>query len=141
MSEDETKKEACVFLKKELNKKERKKALVITLSGDLGSGKTVFVKGLAEGLGIKERVLSPTFVIERRYEVKNEKFSYLIHIDAYRLSSGEDLKVLGWDDKVKDKNNIICLEWPENVSSAIPKETVPVFLGFVSEKERSLRFK
>lgn len=139
-SEEETKIIAYSVLEREVNKKGRKNALVVTLSGELGSGKTAFVKGFAGSLGVENRVLSPTFVIERRYSIKKRNFSSLIHIDAYRLSSGEDLRVLDWESKLKNNKNIICLEWPENVSSAIPTEAISVYFRFVTKNERAIKY-
>ncbi len=115
------------------------KACVFALSGELGSGKTAFVKGLAETLLIKERVLSPTFVIERRYRVINRRcFSHLIHIDAYRLSSSEELKNLGWEALIGSSKNLICLEWPENVSSVVPSLAIRINFEVISENERRI---
>ncbi len=141
-SEEETEKKAWEILKKALkNRGDSKKASVITFSGDLGSGKTVLVKGVAKALGVKERVLSPTFVIERRYKLKgNSNYSLLIHIDAYRLSSADDLKAIDWERSILSPDNIICLEWPENVLSAIPQNSINVHLEVISESERLLKY-
>ena len=70
-------------------------ATTVGLKGNLGSGKTTFSQFVAEELGIDEQITSPTFVIQKRYKIQNsDKFDTLIHIDAYRLSFGEELKVL-----------------------------------------------
>lgn len=98
-------------------------AFVVGLSGDLGAGKTAFTKCIAKSLGVEETVTSPTFVIEKIYELENQKFSHLIHIDAYRLESGEELLNLGWQRIISDPKNLILIEWPEKVSSVMPEHT------------------
>ena len=100
-------------------------ALVVGLSGHLGAGKTAFVKCIAQELGIKTDVTSPTFVLMKMYEieskVKNQKekaetpWRRLVHIDAYRLERREELEALNWEQLVEDKNNLILIEWPEQV--------------------------
>jgi tRNA threonylcarbamoyladenosine biosynthesis protein TsaE len=96
-------------------------AFVVGLSGNLGAGKTAFTKCIAKSLGVEEAVTSPTFVIEKIYELQNQKFSHLIHIDAYRLESGEELQNLGWQRIISDPKNLILIEWPEKVSSVVPE--------------------
>lgn len=139
-SEEETKEEAKRFFGLIEKEKNTKTATTIALFGDLGSGKTVFVKGIAEALGIEERVVSPTFVIERRYQVDRHDFSKLIHIDAYRLDSSKSLLSLGWRNTLKIKTNIVCLEWSENVPGAIPDSAFSVSFDVVSEKERRIKY-
>lgn len=90
---------------------------IIGLKGDLGAGKTVFTKGIAASLGVKENVNSPTFVIMKIYELKNKTggIKKLIHIDAYRLKKNEEIKNLGIEDFI-NKDNLIIIEWPENIN-------------------------
>ena len=106
-------------------------ALIVGLSGHLGAGKTAFTKLVAKLLGVPEEVTSPTFVIMKFYEVEGSKkgnkekwnessqvevpWKRLVHIDAYRLERHEELEVLEWEKLVADKNNLILIEWPENV--------------------------
>jgi tRNA threonylcarbamoyl adenosine modification protein YjeE len=107
------------------------RATLVTLSGPLGAGKTTFAQGIAEVLGVKERVTSPTFVIENIYALPagrqgltGKPWKRLIHIDAYRLESGAELEHLGWNKIVADKENLIVLEWPERVAEIIPKDAL-----------------
>ncbi len=105
-------------------------ALVVGLSGHLGAGKTAFTKAVAKLLGVTEEVTSPTFVIMKMYGlesvISNQKtetnlktvevpWKKLVHIDAYRLERREELGALDWEKLVADKNNLILMEWPENV--------------------------
>lgn len=96
-------------------------ATVIALSGDLGAGKTTFTQAAAVALGVEETVNSPTFVIEKIYALADQKWNRLIHIDAYRLKSADELKALGWEEVVADPSNLIIIEWPEHVAEAIPE--------------------
>jgi len=107
-SDGDTKRAGKLFAKAMQSVGKRSRALVISLEGDLGSGKTTFTKGFAEGLGIKDMIQSPTFVIMKIYRgnksdrsAKNVTYKNLTHIDAYRISP-KDLKVLGWDDFIKN---------------------------------------
>lgn len=86
----------------------------ITLSGDLGAGKTTFVQELARMLGVTDSVVSPTFMIEQRYTIPNHpRFKTLIHLDSYRLSGDDEFKNIGLDLSLQDPTNLVCLEWPE----------------------------
>lgn len=96
-------------------------ALVVGLYGELGAGKTSFTQAVAKKLGVKDVITSPTFVIEKIYDLEGQKFSKLIHIDAYRLEKSEELLKLGWRDITADKNNLILIEWPERVADIIVK--------------------
>jgi len=96
-------------------------ATVATLSGDLGAGKTTFVQAAAKALGVEENVTSPTFVIEKIYQLREQKFAKLLHIDAYRLESEQELKVLGFKELLQDPANLIFIEWPEKIASLIPE--------------------
>lgn len=98
-------------------------AKVIGLYGDLGAGKTFFTQVLARNLGISEQIVSPTFVIEKIYTLAGQKFSHLIHIDAYRLESGDELLKLGWQNIISDPKNLILIEWPEKVQDIMPEHT------------------
>lgn len=101
-------------------------ATIIALSGDLGAGKTTFAQGIARALGVDENVTSPTFVIEKIYQLENQAFARLIHIDAYRLNDPHELEVLGWKEIIADPLNLIVIEWPEKVGELIPVDAMHV---------------
>ena len=100
-------------------------AIVVGLYGDLGAGKTSFTQSIAKIFGVEDKVTSPTFVIEKIYELPKinelQKFTHMIHIDAYRLEKSEELLHLGWQEIISDKNNIIFIEWPERVENIMPE--------------------
>lgn len=121
-------------------KKDNKKAVVIGLHGNLGSGKTTFVQFIAQELGIKENITSPTFVIEKIYKVGGFKWPQkLIHIDAYRLQKSEDLKSLGFEEILDDSEGLVLIEWPENVFDALPKNILKLEFEFVDENARKIK--
>jgi len=111
-------------------------ATLMTLSGELGAGKTSFTQGLAHALGIDEPITSPTFVLEKIYELPEETsrgFVRLIHIDAYRLEGEKSLAPLGFDELLQDAKNLVVLEWPELVASQLPKADVSITLAVVPD--------
>lgn len=120
----------------------REKATLVTLSGKLGAGKTAFTKTVAWALGVEEVVTSPTFVLEKIYQLGNEtsKFKRLIHIDAYRLEKGGELSALGFDELMRDAGNLVVLEWPENVADALPAPAVSIALVAHTDGSRTLSY-
>ena len=99
-------------------------AFVLALKGELGAGKTSFVQGLAKGLGIKEKVLSPTFLIVKRFHVSRSRFKEFYHIDCYRLKNPKELLDLDWKKIIQNPNNIVAVEWAGRVKSIIPKDAL-----------------
>lgn len=95
-------------------------ATIVGFYGDLGAGKTSFTQGVAQALGIGDVVVSPTFVIEKVYELYNQNFTHLIHIDAYRLETSKELVSLGWNTIISNQSNLILIEWPERVADIMP---------------------
>ncbi len=112
-------------------------AVVVGLYGELGSGKTTFMKYLAESFGIKETIQSPTFVIEKIYELENKFFQHLIHIDAYRIEKEEEMINLGWQEIISDPKNLICIEWADRIVGIIPSHIMVKF-EHVGENERKI---
>lgn len=109
------------------------------LSGDLGAGKTALSKGIAEGLGVKKNITSPTFIISNIYKIKNNKnIKTLTHIDAYRLQNTRDLENIGFFDLIKDKTNVTVVEWGEKIKKYLPKRHTKVEIKSLSENERKI---
>jgi tRNA threonylcarbamoyladenosine biosynthesis protein TsaE len=115
-------------------------ATVVALSGELGAGKTAFVKAAAKALGVDEHVTSPTFVIMKIYDLEGQAFKRLVHIDAYRLKGAHHLKVLGWDSLMSDPQNLIFMEWPEQAAAAIPSDAVRIALRYSGDHERTIDY-
>ena len=102
-------------------------ATVLALHGELGAGKTSFVQYLARVLGVEEYVPSPTFVVMRRYPLSvHERFSALVHMDAYRIGSLDELRPLDFTEILADPGNLLCIEWAERIQEALPAYTYHV---------------
>jgi tRNA threonylcarbamoyladenosine biosynthesis protein TsaE len=117
------------------------RARVIGLYGELGAGKTTFTQSFAKALGIREKVVSPTFVIEKIYKLKGKKFKHLIHIDAYRIENNKELEHLGWDEVINNPENIIIVEWADKVEGLLPKDCIKIKIEHVDESKRKILIK
>ncbi len=100
---------------------------IIALNGNLGAGKTTFVQGFAKGLGIKEKIISPTFVLIRQHKVPNSE-KMLYHIDLYRIENSKDFKLMGLEEILSNPNNIVLIEWAEKINSLLPENTLKINL-------------
>jgi len=108
--------------------------MVLALYGDLGSGKTALVRGLAAGMGLKARVTSPTFTIVNEYQGEIPLF----HFDMYRLSGSEELFEIGWEDYLS-RGGVLVVEWSENVEDAFDENAVRIrFARGGNENERRI---
>lgn len=126
-------------LAKEISQKETgQKAVVLGLEGELGAGKTTFVKGFAKASGIKEKILSPTFVLIKIYKLKTTNYKLFYHIDAYRLKDHKDLISLGIKEILDNPENIVLIEWSDRVSKILPKKYLKIHIDHISEKERKI---
>ncbi len=106
-------------------------ATVIVLSGELGAGKTTFTQALARELGVAEAVQSPTYVLMKSYQISNNTFNKLMHIDAYRLNSAKEFAALKPEQFLNDPKALVVVEWPEKVGSALPEPDITI--NFSSE--------
>lgn len=112
-------------------------AQAILLSGTLGTGKTTLSQAIAKKLGVTENVISPTFILMKRYETTNDLIKNLVHIDAYRLENKGEMSRLEWEELITQNNTLILLEWPEKVSGiSLPEKTITVSLVHESEGRR-----
>lgn len=107
------------------------KGTVVLLSGEMGAGKTVFVKGMAQGLGIKSLITSPTYAYMNDYD------GILYHYDCYRLTSGEDAESLGLTDYFY-AGGICVVEWSENIADVIPSGAIRITIEKTGETQRSI---
>ncbi len=109
--------------------------VVVNLKGDLGTGKTVFVRGLATGLGIHHKITSPTFMIMKEYTVGDIK---LCHLDLYRIATLAAAETLGLNE-LGGCNTLIAIEWPEQVDLALPYPSIDIEINSVSENSRRIQ--
>ncbi len=98
---------------------------IVCLYGDLGSGKTTFARGFARGLGITSRLLSPTFIIVRRYSIPKSS-NYFYHIDLYRVNSPQDEEELGLLDILNHSTSYVLVEWAQHLGSLLPPKRIDI---------------
>jgi len=110
---------------------------IICLYGGLGSGKTTFVQGLAKGLKIKQRIISPTFIIIRSYDYKK---NYFYHVDLYRLNRENDFSGLGLEEIFSNKDNIVVIEWADRLVAMLPSLRFDIHFSY-SEEGRDIDVK
>ena len=134
-----------------------KGGIVLCLHGELGAGKTTFVKGLAEGLNIKENITSPTFTLMNAYEIGLQTTDHrlrhelavvrspasavvqLVHIDTYRLKDEKELLEIGAEDYIGASDSITVIEWPEKIANFLKtKKIIEIFLKHASGDEREI---
>lgn len=111
---------------------------IFALYGDLGSGKTTFTKGFAEGLEIKKHITSPTFVISKEYPIESKEIKKLVHTDCYRLSTEVDAENIGLSEYLHDGDSILVLEWPEKIEKILPKNTKKIYFEYIDENTRKI---
>ncbi len=101
-------------------------ALVLALWGELGAGKTTFVRGFSRALGIKDRITSPTFVLMKIYRLAKKKlnFKHLIHIDCHRIDRPDELLHLGLDEILADPDAIVLIEWADRIKKILPDDAI-----------------
>ena len=117
-------------------KEDNKEALIIGLEGELGSGKTTFIQGLAKGLGIEELITSPTFVIMKKYDFSKGK---LYHIDCYRIDL-KDLIELDFKEIINNPKNIVVIEWAEKIKDILPNNVIWMKFEYLDKNKRKVTY-
>lgn len=126
-----------ICLRREIKIKYRfkKNAAIFALIGDLGAGKTTFIQGFLNGLNIRQRAVSPTFVLMRR-------FGNVYHLDAYRIKKTSEFEKLGIEDIFKNPENIVFIEWADRIRQLIPRDAVWIKFNYGErESERLIEIK
>lgn len=125
-----------------------KSGAFLALYGNLGSGKTTFTQGLAKGLGINRRIISPTFTIIRSYKFKssifakatadkqNFKTNRFFHIDLYRIEDQKNLESLGIGEVLNDPQNIVVVEWAERLGKLLPEKRIDIKLEYLRDENK-----
>jgi tRNA threonylcarbamoyladenosine biosynthesis protein TsaE len=111
---------------------------VLALSGNLGAGKTVFVKALAKALGVKENITSPTFVLMKVYDLPGPKIKKFVHADCYRLEGKEDLIDIGLGDYLVSPETIVVIEWADKILN-LPVNTINIRFDYLEDNKRQVR--
>ena len=142
-----------------------KTAVVLGLKGNLGGGKTTFLQGFARGIGIKEKILSPTFVVLKHFKIPQKNANYSLpttnytdfyHIDCYRINKPKEILELGFKEIISDPKNIVAIEWPEKIKKVLsrllegsrgsstksgPKSFIKINFKFIDKNTREIIFK
>ncbi|GMX58862.1 MAG: tRNA (adenosine(37)-N6)-threonylcarbamoyltransferase complex ATPase subunit type 1 TsaE [Candidatus Microsyncoccus archaeolyticus] len=113
------------------------KSTVLNLKGNLGAGKTTFIQGFALGLGIRKKILSPTFIIFNKYKIKD---GYFYHIDCYRIDKEKEMKDLGFDQIINNPKNIVAIEWGEKIKKIMPKNAIDIKFKILKENKRKITY-
>lgn len=148
-SVNQTKKLAKIFAQKILKGRPKKQAIIIGLIGDLGSGKTTFLQGFAKDLGIREKILSPTFIILKKFQIPNykfqtnskfqiPKFQTFYHIDCYRIQKPKEILDLGFREIISNHQNIVAIEWADRIHKILPKDTLLLKFQFIDKNKRKI---
>ena len=127
----------------------KKPALVIGLEGDLGGGKTTFLQGFAKGLGIEKKILSPTFVLMKKFQIPKSKFptnskiqipkfKHFYHIDCYRVKGPKELFSIGLKKIISNPQNIVAIEWADRIRKILPKDAIWVYFEFIDKDRRKI---
>lgn len=137
-------------LAKEISKKSLgKMAVILGLRGDLGGGKTTFLQGFAMGLGIKEKILSPTFVIMKHFPIcrceepkrrsnLKKTFTDFYHFDCYRINKPAEILELRFKEIISNPKNIVAIEWSERIKKILPKDTIFIQFKFMDKNKREI---
>lgn len=116
---------------------------VLALYGDLGSGKTTFIQGLAAGLGIDRPIISPSFIIMRTYELrlksKDVRLKNFYHVDLYRINDANDVQGLGLLDLIGNSENIVAIEWPDKIENILPENKIAITFEYLEEDKRKIK--
>ncbi len=112
-------------------------ATIVALRGELGAGKTTFTQGFARALGVVQTPKSPTFMLAKQYAIPRTSYS-LWHLDCYRLKSHADLAVIDLHALYGDANNIMMIEWPENIGDGLPRDRIEVHFEHAGDDKRSI---
>ena len=123
------------FLLRKIKKLKPRKAIIVALEGELGAGKTVFVKGMAKVLKVKTKIKSPTFNLMKHYLFKS---GVLYHLDCYRLKDHRDLKVFGIKEIFNNPKNIVLVEWSDRVKKILPTDHIKIHIDHISKNKRKI---
>ncbi|MGB9743426.1 MAG: tRNA (adenosine(37)-N6)-threonylcarbamoyltransferase complex ATPase subunit type 1 TsaE [Minisyncoccales bacterium] len=127
-------------LARKILKQKKEKTLIIGLIGELGSGKTTFCQGFARALGVKEKILSPTFIILKRFSIHNpsSKFINFYHLDCYRIGKPKEILRLGFKNIISQPRNIIVIEWADRIRKILPRQTIILQFDFIDKNLRKI---
>ena len=123
-SPQQTKKLGERLARRVLRSRPGRGAKIIALAGDLGSGKTTFTQGFARALGVRSRIMSPTFILIRRSKLRGPRYKNFYHIDAYRLKKPEEFLKLGLREILHNPQSIVLIEWADKLRPILPQKRI-----------------
>lgn len=142
-SQEETEGIGEKIAKKILKGRIENQARVISLEGELGSGKTTFLKGFARGFGIEEIIKSPSFVIMKKYRLPVTRYqlpiTYFYHIDCYRIEKSKEILALGWQNIIFNPGNIVAIEWGDKIKDILPKDYIKISFSHLTKHKRKIK--
>ena len=133
-----TKKLGESFTEKIFENGPQKRAIVLGLIGELGGGKTTFLQGFARGLGIKQKILSPTFIIMKKFLISNSQLLNFYHIDCYRIEKPKEILDLGFKEIISNPRNIVAIEWANKIRKIMPKDITILEFKFIDKSTRKI---
>ena len=110
----------------------------VLLFGELGAGKTTFVQAIAKALGIKDRILSPTFILHRSYQVQKLDIKYLNHIDLYRIEDPQEIQMLGIAEFLEEPRSITLIEWAQRLKKFKLKNGYKIYFKYLEDDKREI---
>ncbi len=137
----QTKKAGFLLAKEIIKQGPGRKALVLGLVGDLGGGKTTFLQGLAKGLGIEKKILSPTFVLMKKFKIPKKDFGFFYHLDCYRIEKPEEIAGLGFKEIISLPGNVVAVEWSDRIRKLLPPDSLILEFEFKDNKKRGIVLK
>jgi len=137
----QTKKIGEILAQEIAKTKLKKVAFTIALEGELGSGKTTFLQGFARGLRIKEKILSPTFVIMRKFKIRKKScdFANFYHIDCYRIGKPKEILELEFREIILNPRNIVAIEWAGRIRKILPKNKIVLKFKFIDKSNTRVK--
>lgn len=120
--------------------KKYKNGGILALIGPLGAGKTTFTQAFAKSLGIKQNLISPTFILMREYLIPGREKNKLYHIDLYRLDKIKEIDSLGLGEIFSNPQNIVIIEWADKLGHLLPQTAVKIFFKLTAENSREIKF-
>lgn len=111
---------------------------IIGLYGDLGAGKTQFVKGVARCLGVEQVVNSPTFLIMKKYPTRHSKILFLYHFDCYRIEDPQEMSLLQFNDIIQEQNAVVLIEWADKIENLLPHNAAKIHFEVAGDCERNI---
>lgn len=135
----QTKKIGKILAKEILRKKLfLKQALVLALTGELGGGKTTFLQGFGKGLNLRQKILSPTFIVMKKFPISDPKFRFFYHLDCYRIQTPKEILDLGFKKILSDPHHIVAIEWADKIRKIVPQSALWIRFEFINEKTRKI---